>query len=142
VRAALALLVVLAIGCAETRYVPRVVARGELTLQYHGAYEMWGGGRQVARGLGWRGLTDYVGCVPEAREHAERARSSGRAALGLSIAGGLIGGLALGGLTGLFDTDHEWQWLGGGGGRRGAGRHRAAHAQSSERARGRRHELL
>jgi hypothetical protein len=114
VKAALVVVVALVGGCAETQYPPQVVARGELTLRYHGAYEMWGGGRRVARGLGWAGLTEYVGCVPAARAHAMAARSAGRAALGLSIAGGVIGGAALGGLIGLVDTDHQWQWLGGG----------------------------
>lgn len=113
-RAALALLLVVCAGCAETRYVPRVVARGELTLRYHGGYEMWAGGRRVARGLGWAGLAEYVGCVGVARGHAEAARRAGRAAVALSVAGGTLGVLALGGLTGLADTDHQWAWLGGG----------------------------
>jgi hypothetical protein len=114
-RAALALVAAWALGgCAETHYVPRVVARGELTLRYHGAYEMWAGGQKVSQGLGWSGLAGYVGCDEHAREHAKQARSAGRAALGLSAVGGTLGVLGLGGLAGLADTDHQWQWLGSG----------------------------
>lgn len=114
-RAALALVLVAAVGCAETSYAPRVVARGELTLRYRdGAYEMWGGGQRVARGLGWRGLAGYVGCVGAARADAEGARRDGAASLGLAIAGGTLGVAALGGLYGFADSDHEWEWLGSG----------------------------
>jgi hypothetical protein len=105
----------LAIGCAETHYVPEVVARGELTLQYrHSHYEMWAGGQRVARGLGWDRLPGYVGCVAQARQHAEAARAAGRHSVGLSVAGGLLGGIALGGLTAFWDTDHAAGWLAGG----------------------------
>jgi hypothetical protein len=118
VRAAALILVaaLLPLGCAETQYVPTVVARGELTLRYHGHYEMWGGGRrEVARGLAWKGLEGYVGCVPRAREHAAAARSSGRAAIALSIVGGVLGVSAIGGLVGaLTDKDNDVAWLGGG----------------------------
>lgn len=105
---------VVTVGCAETGYAPRVVARGELTLQYHGAYEMWAGGRRVARGLGWRGLPEYVGCVGPARANAEGARRDGQASIALAITGGTLGVVALGGLYGLADPDHEWAWLGSG----------------------------
>jgi hypothetical protein len=112
---AIVLLSALAGGCAETHYVPTVVARGELTLRYPGRYEMWGGGRRVARGLGYDGLEGYVGCVPDARHHAHAARSAGRAAIGLSIVGGVLGVAAVGGLVGgLSDTDHQLAWLGSG----------------------------
>jgi hypothetical protein len=110
--------VALAVACAgcgaETGYVARVVARGELTLQYHGGYEMWAGGQRVSRGLTWAGLEDYVGCVGPAREHAAQARTAGRAAIGLSAAGGTLAVLSVGGLAGFADTDHQWAWLGTG----------------------------
>jgi hypothetical protein len=52
--------------------------------------------------------------VAPAREHAAAARADGRRALGFSIAGGLLGGLALGGFIGLADDEHRWVWLGSG----------------------------
>jgi hypothetical protein len=115
VRLALLATCVAAVGCAQTSYAPRVVARGELTLRYHhAAYEMWAGGRQVSRGLPWKGLEPYVACVEPAREHARQAREAGRAVLPLAIVGGSLGILSLGGFVGFADTSHEWQWLGGG----------------------------
>jgi hypothetical protein len=110
----LSALVALAGGCAETVYAPRIVARGELTLRYHGAYEMWAGGKQVARGLGWSGLDEYVGCVPEAHRLAAAAETSGHTAVALSLVGGILGGVAVGGLVGFIDTRHQWIWLGSG----------------------------
>jgi hypothetical protein len=114
-RAALIALASLIAGCAEnTAYVPRVVARGEVTLRYDGGFEAWAEGRRIARGLRWRGLSSYVGCVPPAREHAEAAAASGERAVGLSIAGGVLGGLAIGGLIGVIDENNRWAWLGAG----------------------------
>jgi len=109
----LSILVALA-GCASTQYTPRVVARGELTLMNHDGLEMRAGGRRVAKALSWNGLDRYVGCVAEAREHAAAARRNGRASTALAVLGGTLGVLALGGLVGLADRDHLWQWLGGG----------------------------
>lgn len=115
VRLALLTTLVAAIGCADTSYAPRVVARGELTLRYHhAAYEMWAGGRQVTRGLRWNGLEPYVACVDEAREHAREAHEAGSAVLPLAVVGGSLGVLSLGGFVGFADTNHEWQWLGSG----------------------------
>lgn len=111
---ALALLLVVAAGCAETSYHAQVVARGELTLQYHRNYEMWAGGQKVTRGLGWRGLEEYVGCVGAAREQAIQARSRGRASVALAATSGALAVVSLGGLVGFADTDHQWQWLGSG----------------------------
>src|SRR5579862_9054880 len=71
-------------GCSTTLYAPQVVARGELTLRYNEGFEMWAGGARVARGLSYRGLEQYVRCVPEAREHAHRATSASMAAIALS----------------------------------------------------------
>jgi hypothetical protein len=119
-RSAIALVTVVAFGatvaggCAETNYAARVVARGELTLRYHGAYEMWAAGQKVSQGLGWSGLESYVGCVDAARQHAAEARKAGRAAIGLSAAGGTFGVIALGGLAGFADPDRQWIWLGSG----------------------------
>jgi hypothetical protein len=103
------------LGCAATTtYAPRVVARGELTLRYDRGFEAWAPGRRVARGLRWRGLADYVRCVPRAREQAEGAARAGTRAIAFSITGASLGVLALGGLYGLYDTNHEWEWLGAG----------------------------
>jgi hypothetical protein len=102
-------------GCAEsTSYVPRVVARGEVTLRYRDGFEAWAGGVPIARGLRWRGLESYVGCVASAREHAAAAANAGDRAIGFSIAGGILGGLAIGGLIGVIDEGHRWEWLGAG----------------------------
>ena len=104
-------------GCAHhTTYVPRAVARGEVTLRYRQSYVAVAGGQQIAHGIGWNGLADYVGCVPESRRHAAAAQSAGRAALGLSIAGTILGAAALGGLAGFIDRKHEWPLLGAGAG--------------------------
>jgi hypothetical protein len=106
------------VGCATTTYTPRVVARGELTLRYQGGFEMWGGGKQVAHSLLWSGLPEYVRCVPEAHEQAMAAANSGRAAVTLSILGGTLGALAVGGLIGASvdyaPDSHLAAWLGGG----------------------------
>jgi hypothetical protein len=103
-------------GCAvPTAYVPRTVARGEITLRYRGAhFEAWAGGARVARGLRWRGLSNYVGCVREAKSHADEARDAGARALGFSVAGGVLGGLALGGLLGTIDETNRWDWFSAG----------------------------
>jgi hypothetical protein len=104
-------------GCAQrTAYVPRAVARGEVTLRYRESYSAWAGGHKVAQGLSWTGLSHYVGCVPEARQHAAAAESAGRAARSLSLLGNILGAAALGGLVGFIDRKHEWEWLGAGAG--------------------------
>jgi hypothetical protein len=110
--AALALAVA---GCAHpTAYVPRAVARGEVTLRYRESYVAVAGGHPIAQGISWNGLAHYVGCVPESRRHAAVAQSAGRAARGLSLAGTVLGAAAFGGLAGLVDRKHEWPLLGAG----------------------------
>jgi hypothetical protein len=101
-------------GCATTVYSPQVVARGELTLRYDEGFEMWAGGRRVARGLSYDGLPHYVRCVPAAAEQARAARHDGIAALTLSALGGSLGVISLGGLYGLNDSAHQWAWFGSG----------------------------
>ena len=102
-------------GCAEnTLYVPRVVARGEITLRYRGGFEAWAAGQPVAHGLRWRGLPTYVGCVPAARQDADDAARAGDRALGFSIVGGILGGLGVAGLVGVVDEANRWAWLGSG----------------------------
>jgi hypothetical protein len=105
-------------GCAApTAYEPHVLARGEVTLRYRGRhFEAWAGGHEIARGLGWRGLKDYVACVPAARDNAIEAVRAGDLAVGLSAAGGTLGVLGLGGLAGLADEAHRWIWVGVGAG--------------------------
>lgn len=106
---------VLVVGCASTSYTPQVVARGELTLQSRKGLEMQAGGRVVSRATSWEGLDQYVGCVAQAREHANLARHNGRAATAMAVIGSSLGVLAIGGLVGgLTDRDHLWEWLGAG----------------------------
>jgi hypothetical protein len=101
-------------GCATTRYEPRVVARGELTLRYRGGFELWAGEQRVARSLTWKGLDAYVRCVEPARVHAAEAARAGRASIALSAVGGALGVASLGGLYGLADDANVGAWLGGG----------------------------
>lgn len=98
---------VLSGGCGGTVYAPRMVARGELVLRYDNGFELWGGGQRVAAGLRYRGLPEYVQCVPEAHRHAQEARRSGTMAVTLSALGATFGVLALGGLSGLLYLDRD-----------------------------------
>jgi hypothetical protein len=117
--ATVALAAALATGCAatSTRYEPGVVARGELTLRYDHGFEMWGGGKRVARSLQWRGLAPYVRCVPLAEENARRAGASGTTAIAAAVLGGLFAGAGVAvGVVGAaespHDTAHELEFLG------------------------------
>lgn len=94
-------------GCsaATTRYDARVVAPGELTLRYNDGVELWAAGRPVARGLAYAGLPEFVRCVPRAEEHARAARTSGAAAVTLSVFGGALAVGGLGGLAGFAFAD-------------------------------------
>lgn len=98
-------------GCGSgiTRYQPQLRAYGELTLRYDDGFAMTAEGREVASGVGWGGLSEYVKCVPRALEHAESAESSGSAALGLTWSGAGIGLASLGSLGGLavYDKDPD-----------------------------------
>jgi hypothetical protein len=92
-------------GHATTSYPPQLVARDELVLRYDDAFEMWGGGRLVARGPGYEGLPQFVGCVPKAKEHALQARDEANTSTvyaGLAIG---LGTAALGGLAGFAFKD-------------------------------------
>ncbi|HZS37684.1 MAG TPA: hypothetical protein VFF06_12695 [Polyangia bacterium] len=113
---ALAVIALIASGCATTEYQPQLVARGELTLRYQGGFEMWGGGRRVARGLGWSGLPEYVRCVPQASDQAQKAARDGTLSTALSITGGIFGVLPIGALIGfgVDYPDHVGIWLGTG----------------------------
>jgi hypothetical protein len=110
------LVLLLCAGCAgPTLYTPRVVARGEITLRYRGVhFEAHAGGQEIARGLDWDGLSEYVRCVQLAREHAHQAHAAGQRALGFSIAGGILGGLGAAGIIGVIDETNRWAWLGSG----------------------------
>lgn len=104
-------------GCAyQTHYDPQIVARGELTLRYRGRFEMYAGGRKVSQGLGWRGLREFVACVPEAEQHARKAQDEGSAAIAMSAMGATLGVLALGGFAGFAveDQKYVWPFVGGG----------------------------
>jgi len=90
------------LGCnGQSLYPPRVVARHELVLRYDNRFELWGEGRPVATAYRFEGLTDYVGCVPAARAHAQDAEADGRAVGPLMVSGGVLAGVGLGGLGGL-----------------------------------------
>lgn len=101
-------------GCATTQYNPDLVARGELTLRYQAGFQIYAGRDPLASGPTYRGLEHYVRCVPQAREHAQKASSSGRAAIATSVLGGVFGAAGLMALVGLYDTDHLGAWLAGG----------------------------
>jgi hypothetical protein len=101
-------------GCGATFYTPQVVARGELTLRYSHGFELVAGGQRVAKGLSYRGLADYVRCVPMAEQHARSAQSNGGAAITLSVLGALIGISGLTGLVGIWDEPNRYSWVGGG----------------------------
>lgn len=101
-------------GCGATFYTPQVVARGELTLRYSHGFELVAGGQRVAKGLSYRGLTDYVRCVPMAEQHARSAQRNGSAAITLSVLGALIGVSGLTGLIGIWDEPNRYSWVGGG----------------------------
>lgn len=102
-------LVVVLTGCssASTIYVPRFVARGELTLRYDDGVEIYAGKKRLTDAPGFSGLAHYSRCVPRAREHAEAAESDGGAAIGTGIAGSIIGVSGLGGLSGLAFLDSD-----------------------------------
>lgn len=104
-------------GCAGTLYTPQVTARGEITLRYNHAFEMWAGGQRIASGLEYGGLRNYVRCVPEAEGHAASAQRAGTAAIVLSALGASFGIVSVGGLVGPGvdpNPDHLSLWLGGG----------------------------
>lgn len=94
-------------GSGMTQYTPQLRARGELTLHYDNGFSMTAEGREIASGHSWGGLTEYVKCVPKAKEHAEAAESSGSAAVALSWVGAGIGLGSLGSLAGLSVYDKD-----------------------------------
>jgi hypothetical protein len=106
---ALALCLTFGSGCtaAYTTYTPKYVARGELTLRYNDGVEVWAGKKLLADAPAFGGLTHYVRCVDDAREHAEAAESDGSAAIGMGIAGTMIGVTALGALSGVYFVANE-----------------------------------
>ena len=105
------LLAALSGGCATTTYVPDAVARGEITLRYDHTFELVAGRQHLTSGLTYRGLANYVRCVPEAARHARAAQTNGRGAVALSVLGAVIGVSSLGGLYGLHDQNNLWPWL-------------------------------
>lgn len=111
VRALVALLVALG-GCAQTLRPPQRVARGELTVAMEPAMTLRAGGMLVAVAPTFEGLPAYVACVPAARVHAERARSSGRRARAFAVLGSTLGFGALVGFGALADRDHAFAYLG------------------------------
>lgn len=102
-RPALLLALALATACAPamTGYAPEHVGEGELTLRYEKRMLVYAGRRPLTHGPVYRGLADYVRCVPRAHEHARYAERYGRARLGLAWSGGALGVASLGGLAGF-----------------------------------------
>jgi hypothetical protein len=114
-------LTVAASGCGTTAYVPKVVARGELSLRYDNGFQIWQGGRRVSEGLTWRGLDQIVRCVPAARDQAVQAQSDGAAAIAFAVLGGALGVVGAAGLMGALDEERRWIWFGTGLGAVGLG---------------------
>lgn len=98
--ASLSLSTALLMGCGSglTVVEPRVLGPNELALRYDNEFQIVSPQGEVASGLRYEGLHDYVYCVPDAARHAEAAQSSGSTAVGLTVAGI---GLGVGGLAGL-----------------------------------------
>ncbi|MFO0593040.1 MAG: hypothetical protein U0441_36195 [Polyangiaceae bacterium] len=94
-------------GCGHgvTTYNPQLRAWGELTMRYDDGFSMTAEGKEIASGNTWSGLTEYVQCVPKAREHAEAAESHGTAAVALSWIGAGVGLASLGSLAAVPDYD-------------------------------------
>lgn len=94
-------------GCGSglTVVEPRVLGPHELALRYDNEFQIVSPDGEIATGVRYDGLSDYVQCVPEAAKHAEAAQSAGNTAVGLTVVGiGLgVGGLA--GLGGLAYSD-------------------------------------
>jgi hypothetical protein len=98
-------------GCGSgiTTYSPQLRAQGELTLRYDDGFSMRAEGREVSSGVTWRGLSEYVKCVPRARQHADSAQAAGGGAVALTWIGAGIGLGSLGSLGGLavYDKDQD-----------------------------------
>lgn len=106
-RHCIALVLVLS-GCGmTTKYTPRHVARGELTLAYDTRMQIYAGRDRLAEGPQYDGLEHYVRCVPAARAHARDATRNGRMGVAFAWTGGTLGVASLGGLAGLAYVDDE-----------------------------------
>ncbi len=101
-------------GCASSQYAPQVVARGEITIQYRGGFELSAGGQPIAHSLLYTGLEHYVRCVPKAREHAQKATQNGRLGMAFSVLGPTLGAGEFLALIGLADRQHWPLWLASG----------------------------
>lgn len=93
-------------GCGSglTIVQPTVLAPNELYLKYDNEFQVHSPEGEVATGYRYRGLSDYVGCVPQAAHHALEAESAGDTAIGLTVAGI---GLGVGGMAGLAGLAYE-----------------------------------
>ena len=94
-------------GCGSglTMVEPRLLAPHELTLRYDNEFQVWSPSGEVASGVRYSGLRDYVGCVPDAARHAAEAESAGDTAVGLTVAGITLGVGGMAGLAGLAYQD-------------------------------------
>lgn len=100
-------------GCGSgfTAVEPRVLAPHELTLRYDNEFQVHSPQGIVATGVRYRGLAEYVACVPDAERHALAAESAGDTAVGLTIAGITLGVGGMGGLAGLaYQRDPDLMW--------------------------------
>jgi hypothetical protein len=103
-----------ALGCGHTQYVPHVVARGEIVLSAGANLQMSAASRPIASGLGWKGLEQFVRCVPASRTFAHRARRDGLASRTMTVVASTLAVASVGSLAGLADEQHEVIWLGAG----------------------------
>jgi len=107
-------LAVSAVGCGHTQYVPHVVARGEIVLSAGANIQMSAAGRPIASGLGWKGLEQFVRCVPASRMYAHRARRDGLASRAMTVVASTLAVASIGTLAGFADEQHELIWIGAG----------------------------
>ncbi|MRG96135.1 hypothetical protein [Polyangium spumosum] len=110
---ALGVSTILLAGCGSgfSAVEPRVLAPHELTLRYDNEFQVHSPQGVVATGVRYRGLVEYVGCVPDAERHALAAESAGDTAVGLTVAGLTLGVGGAAGLAGLaFQDNPELMW--------------------------------
>ena len=100
-------------GCGSgfTAVEPRVLAPHELTLRYENEFQVQSPKGVVATGVRYRGLAEYVACVPDAERHALAAETAGDAAVGMTVAGITLGVGGMAGLAGLaYQNNPDLMW--------------------------------
>ncbi|MDI3291102.1 hypothetical protein [Polyangium sp. 15x6] len=100
-------------GCGSgfTTVEPRVLAPHELSLRYENEFQVHSPQGIVATGVRYRGLAEYVACVPDAERHALAAETAGDTAVGLTVAGITLGVGGMAGLAGLaYQNNPDLMW--------------------------------